>query len=301
MSLLVVGSIAFDTIKTPRGEVSDALGGSAVYFSIAASQFAPVRLVGVVGGDFDMAHVDMLRSRSIDTAGLEVVGSGKTFRWTGEYSRDMNHRETLEVDLNVFEDFQPKIPDSFRDSKFVFLANGPPVTQLSVLDQVSDTPTFTVADTMDLWITTARPDLLELISRIDGLVVNDSEAFLLTEADNMIQAGRQILELGPKLVVIKKGEHGAVLFTRGQCVPLPAYPTAAVLDPTGAGDSFAGAMMGYLAKLDRHDDAALKEAIVHGTIASSFTVEDYGTKRLAAISAEETRTRFDDYRGFLRI
>ena len=301
MPLLVVGSIAYDTIKTPHGEKADALGGSAVYFSIAASPPTPVRLVGVVGEDFDERHVDLLRSRSVDTSGIERVPGGKTFRWTGQYSQDMNDRETLEVDLNVFEDFQPKIPDSFKDSRFVFLANAAPVTQLSVLDQVSGRPELVVADTMDLWIKTQRDNLLTLIERIDGLVINDGEALLLSGEVNPIRAGRSVLEMGLALVVVKKGEHGAVLFTPDATVPLPAYPTACVKDPTGAGDSFAGAMMGHLTRAGRVEEEALKEAIVRGIVAASFTVEDFGVERLASVSEAELEARYDEYRGFLRV
>ena len=300
MSLLVVGSIAYDNIRTPGGDASDALGGSAIYFSLAARLFSGVRLVGVVGGDFRSEDLELLRSRSIDTAGLEVIPDGKTFRWTGEYSPDMNDRETLEVDLNVLEDFQPKIPESFRDSRFVFLANGAPITQLSVLDQVEG-PEFVVADTMDLWITTEREPLLALLERVDGLIINDSEAHLLTGLHGLIRAGQKILEMGPSLVVLKKGEHGAILFTREQRVPLPAYPTATVADPTGAGDSFAGAMMGYLARCGAVDEKTLKESMAYGTVAASFTVEDFGTRRILAVSEAEARSRFDEYCRFLRI
>ena len=305
MSLLVVGSIAYDSIKTPHGNAENALGGSAVYFSLAAGILAPepVRLVGVVGDDFHDRDLEFLRSRRIDTAGLEVVRGGSTFRWSGEYSADMNSRRTLSVDLNVFQDFKPKVPASFRDSKLVFLANGPPVTQMSVLDQVAK-PAFVMADTMDLWIQTAKPDLLELLSRIDGLLVNDSEALLLTETTDVISAGAAILELGPSRVIVKKGEHGAILFERGKIIPLPAYPVRGVRDPTGAGDSFAGAVMGHLARTFKGrgiETRAFKEALAHGTVAASFTVEDFGVARLAAVGEPEARRRFDEYRDWLAL
>lgn len=300
MSLLVVGSIAYDSIKTPHGEAADALGGSAVYFSLAASLLGPVRLVGVVGGDFEQRHVELLESRSIDTGGLEVVKDGKTFRWTGEYSADMNHRETLSVHLNVFEDFKPKIPASFADSRFIFLANASPETQLSVLDQVRK-PEFVMADTMDLWITTATDRLRALLERLDGVVVNDSEAHLLTEESNVIRAGKKILALGPRVVVIKKGEHGALLFHNETVVPLPAYPTATVVDPTGAGDSFAGGLMGYITRTGETDSATLKRAIGWGTIAASFTVQDYGVDGIHKANLAHCESRFEEYCGFLRL
>ena len=300
MSLLVVGSVAFDGIKTPHGEAPNALGGSAVYFSLAASLFGGVRLVGVVGEDFRKDDIDMLSAHGVDMAGLEVVDGGKTFRWSGEYSQDMNSRETLSVDLNVFENFQPKIPQSFRDSRFVFLANGAPVTQLSVLEQV-DKSAFVMADTMDLWIQIQHGELLQLLERVDGLSLNDSEALLLTDRNNVIDAGLAILGMGPTTVVIKKGEHGSLLFTRDQIVPLPAYPTRQVKDPTGAGDSFAGAMMGYLAKIGEVTPTTLKQSLGFGTVVASFTVEDFGPDQLAAVEEGELAQRYAEYRGFLQM
>ena len=302
MSLLVVGSVAYDSIKTPHGEVSHALGGSAVYFSLAASLFAPVRLVGVVGDDFAEDDISFLKRPSIDVSGLEQVSGGRTFRWSGEYSADMNSRETLSVELNVFEDFQPKIPQDFRDSRFVFLANGSPVTQMSVLDQVEN-PDFVMADTMDLWIQAQQADLLKLLRRVDGLLVNDSEALLLTDCHNVIEAGRAILELGPSRVVIKKGEHGAILFDRDQIVPLPAYPVSTVRDPTGAGDSFAGALMGHVARSAGLpiEPRVLKAALAHGTVAASFTVEDFGVRRIAEVTESDALARFEKYREYLSL
>ena len=311
MSLLVVGSVAYDSIKTPHGEVADAVGGSAVYFALAASPFVPVRLVGVVGDDFSPEDIAFLTRPSIDVSGLERVSGGRTFRWSGEYSADMNSRQTLSVELNVFEDFQPKIPADFRDSRFVFLAHGSPVTQMSVLDQV-EKPDFVMADTMDLWIQTQHADLLQLLTRVDGLLVNDSEAILLTDRHNVIEAGKAILELGPSRVVIKKGEHGAILFDRDQIVPLPAYPVPAVRDPTGAGDSFAGALMGYVARSFTPGDSGagsaasvdprvFKAALAYGTVAASFTVEDFGVRRIAEVEESETLQRFETYREFLTL
>lgn len=300
MSLLVVGSVAYDSIKTPHGEAADALGGSAVYFSLAARHFAEVRLVGVVGDDFHRHDVDYLKQRQIDTAGLETIADGKTFRWSGEYSADMNSRETLSVELNVFEDFQPKIPPQFSDSRFVFLANGSPVTQLSVLEQV-EKPQFVMADTMDLWIQIQRDDLLRLLERVDGLLLNDSEAHLLTDAPNLVAAGKAILNMGPRRVVIKKGEHGAVLFTEESIVPLPAYPVEHVRDPTGAGDSFAGALMGHLTRSGSVDAMSFKQALAYGTILASTTVEDFGVDRLGSVGGEEIERRYGQFRGFLAL
>jgi len=300
MSLLVVGSIAYDSIKTPRGEVEETLGGAAVYFSLAASLFAPVRLVGVVGGDFRAEDIDLLRSRSVDVAGLETLASGRTFRWSGEYSADMNSRDTLSVELNVLADFEPTLPDTFRDSRLVFLANASPVTQRAVLDQVSS-PSFVMADTMDLWIETARRDVLRLLERVDGISLNDSEAMLLTARHNLIDAGRQILDLGPSTVIIKKGEHGSILFTRDRICPVPAFPLADVLDPTGAGDSFAGAMMGDLARRGAVDDEGIRRGIAYGSVVASFTCEGFGTGRLAAVERDEVEARFDTFREGLAI
>ena len=310
MSLLVVGSVAYDTIKTPHGEAPDALGGAAVYFSLAARIFTPVRLVGVVGDDFRDDDVRLLEARKIDLGGLERVRGGKTFRWSGEYSPDMNRRETLSVELNVFQDFRPKVPEAFRDSRFVFLANASPVTQASVLDQM-DRPDFVMADTMDLWIQTQHRELVDLLGRIDGLLLNDSEAMLLTDRHNLIDAGRAILAMGPSRVVIKKGEHGSVLFEGDRIVPLPAYPTSQVKDPTGAGDSFAGALMGFLAQKGSSgprkskgqgvEPKTFKVALAYGTVVASFTVEDFGVRRIAEATEGDTRERFEVYREFLTL
>src|SRR5438094_3660549 len=245
MSLLVVGSIAFDSIETPNGAVNDILGGSATHFSYAASFFTRPRLVGVVGEDFPDEHRQLFASRKVDTAGL-VTQAGKTFRWKGRYHQDMNTRDTLEVHLNVFGTFEPVLPQRFRDSSHVFLANGSPTLQAKVLDQV-EKPRLVLADTMDLWINTQRTDLLRLLPRLDGLLLNDSEAKLLTGDDNMVRAGQAVRRLGPKFIMLKKGEHGAILISQDGVYVMPAYPTENVVDPTGAGDSFAGGILGYLA------------------------------------------------------
>jgi len=300
MSLLVVGSVARDTIRTPHGEVQDALGGAAVYFSLAAHNFTDVRLVGVVGDDFDAGDIELLKSRGVDLAGLQVIEGGRTFRWSGEYSEDMNSRETLSVELNVFEHFEPVLPDGYGDSSFVFLANASPATQLSVLEQV-ESPLCVMADTMDLWIDIARDELVELLGRIDGISLNDAEALQLTGRKNLIDAGQAILDMGPATVIVKKGEHGAVLFTAGAVVALPAYPTGEVVDPTGAGDSFAGALMGSLAQAGAVDEERLKTAIAYGSVVASFTCEGFGTARLAELGEDEVKDRFLKYCESLRI
>jgi len=298
MSLLVVGSVALDSVQTPTHSRERILGGSATYFSYSASFFTPVRLVGVVGEDFPDEHVALLRGRNIDTAGLHVVSGGKTFFWKGKYQPNMNDRETLEVQLNVFGDFRPKLPEAFRRSDFLFLANGSPVTQMSVLEQAVG-PRLVVADTMDLWIREQHADLMALLKRIDGLVMNDSEAKLITGDENLVAAGHKILKLGPRFVVIKKGEHGAMFFSAHETYVLPAYPTERVIDPTGAGDSFAGGMMGHLAAQGNFEPKTLKEAMAYGILVASYTVEDFSLDRLQSITRADLDQRLLKYRKML--
>jgi len=298
MTLLVVGSIALDCIETPTAKRDHVLGGSAVFFSYAASFFSPVRMIGAVGEDWPQQHTRLLETRGIDTSGLETIAGGKTFRWRGRYMPNMNDRETLEVHLNVLGEFQPKLNDTHRDCRFLFLGNASPVVQLSVLDQAKGAE-LTVADTMDLWINIQRDELGQLLRRIDGLVLNDSEAKLLADDENLVRAGQAVLKMGPKFVVIKKGEHGAMFFSEHEMYVMPAYPTAIVLDPTGAGDSFAGGMMGHLASLGRFDAQALKEALAYGVVTASFTVEDFSLDRLAALSRHDLDHRLADYRRML--
>jgi cytidine kinase len=298
MSLLVVGSVAIDSVQTPNETRERILGGSATYFSYSASYFTPVMLVGVVGEDFPPEHVELLRGRGIDTAGLCTVKGGKTFFWKGKYQPNMNDRETLEVQLNVFGDFRPTLPDAFRRSDFIFLANGSPVTQLAVLDQATG-PRLVVADTMDLWIREQHEPLMALFKRIDGLVMNDSEARLLTGDENLVAAGRKVLALGPRFVVIKKGEHGAMFFSEHETYVLPAFPTERVVDPTGAGDSFAGGMMGYLAAAGNFDPRTLKEAMAYGILVASYNVEDFSLERLKQIERSDLDGRMEKYRKML--
>ena len=298
MPLLVVGSVALDSVETPTDRRDDVLGGSAVYFSYAASYFTPVRLVGVVGEDWPAEHTGLLSARGIDTSGLEVVPGAKTFRWRGKYLPNMNDRETLEVHLNVFGDFNPKLPEAFRTSRFLFLANGSPVLQRRVLEQVPNCQ-LCVADTMDLWINIQHDELLALLRRLDGVVLNDSEAKLLTDDENLVRAGHKVREMGPKFVVIKKGEHGAMFFSRDETYVMPAYPTPNVIDPTGAGDSFAGGMMGYLAECGNFDSPTLKKALAYGTVVASFNVEDFSLQRMRQIDRSQIDERLEEYRRML--
>ncbi|WZO99832.1 PfkB family carbohydrate kinase [Isosphaeraceae bacterium EP7] len=298
MALLVVGSIALDSVQTPHGIVEHALGGSATYFSYAASYFTPVRLVGVVGEDFPPQHRTLLEERGIDTSGLVVEKGGETFRWRGKYEGDMNVAETLEVHLNVLGTFNPDLPASFIDSPFVFLANGSPAMQLNVLRQ-SKSRKLVVADTMNFWIETQRDDLYALLKEVDGLVLNDGEARMLTEEVNLVRAGRKVLDLGPRFVIIKKGEHGAMFLSKDESYVMPAFPLADVVDPTGAGDSFAGGFMGYLASTGRTDAEALKTAMAYGSVVASLNVEDFSLRRFQRTERVDIDNRLADYRQMM--
>lgn len=299
MPLLVVGSVALDSVKTPTDSRKDVLGGSAVFFSYAASYFTPVNLVGVVGEDWPSEHTKLLEDRKVDMSGLQIIEGGETFRWSGEYEPNMNDRETLEVHLNVFGEFDPKLPEEYCRSKFVFLANGSPKVQMKVLEQITG-PRLVVADTMDLWINIESDELRELLTKIDGLVLNDSEAILLTGEQNLVKAGRAVQKMGPSFVVVKKGEHGAMFFSDKETYVLPAYPTEEVVDPTGAGDSFAGGMMGYLAEKDKFDPQTLKEALAYGTLVASFNVEDFSLDRMKKIERSDIEIRMEEYQKMLR-
>lgn len=298
MPLLVVGSVALDSVETPSDSREDVLGGSAVFFSYAASYFTSVRLVSVVGEDWPAPHTELLQRRGIDTSGLEVVKGAHTFRWRGKYLPNMNDRETLEVHLNVFGEFNPRLHPEFTRSKFVFLANGSPVVQAKVLDQIPGA-SLTVCDTMDLWIRSQRDELLALLKRLDGIVLNDSEARLLTDDENLVRAGHSVRELGPRFVVIKKGEHGAMFFSEHETYVLPAFPTPQVVDPTGAGDSFAGGMMGYLAEQGKFDAITLKTAMAYGVVVASFNVEDFSLERMRSIERPDIELRMELYRKML--
>ena len=297
MSVLVVGSVALDSVETPHGEVKDVLGGSATYFSYAASFFTKVRVVGVVGTDFPAAYRELLEGRGIDLSALEVL-EGATFRWHGRYFDDLNSRDTIEVQLNVFEDYQPKVPEPFADTEFVFLANGSHRTQKHVLEQLS--PKLVFCDTMNLWISQERQELLDLLRVVDGFILNDSEAALLTEETNLVRAGQRMLDYGPRYVVIKKGAHGAMLFSADDIFTIPAYPLERVVDPTGAGDSFAGGMMGYLAREQNADVPALKKALVYATILASFTCEGFSLEGLQGVTAEGLDQRYREFVSMMK-
>jgi sugar/nucleoside kinase (ribokinase family) len=297
MAVLVVGTVALDTVETPHGVAPNVLGGSATYFSYAASFFTKVHLVAVVGEDFPKEHRQLFVDRGVDTAGLSTR-PGKTFFWRGRYHEDMNSRETLEVHLNVFGEFDPVLPEAYRRIPYVFLANGSPTIQLKVLQQVRQ-PKLVLADTMDLWIETQRDDLLALLPRLDGLVLNDGEAKLLSDEVNLIRAGEKVRQLGPKFVIIKKGEHGSFLFSQDGVFVLPGYPTPDVRDPTGAGDTYAGGIMGYLASDDSPPPGRLRRAIAYGTVVASLTVEDFSLERLKRTTRQEIDQRLEEYRNML--
>ena len=300
MSLLVTGSIGIDTIQTPAGQAADVLGGSAVYFSFAASLLTPVRLVGVVGDDFPRHYLEMFDGRPIDIRGLETRKGSKTFRWQGRYVGDMNEAETLRTDLNVLGESAPKVPAEFRDSKAVFLANTHPALQRELLAQVTK-PEFVVCDTMNLWIRTTRDELCKTLASVDGVVLNDGEARLLTGESLLVAAGRQIQKMGPKVVLLKKGEHGCLMFVGETVWSLPAFPTANLVDPTGAGDSFAGGTMAYLAKVGRYDAESIKAAIARGTITASFAIEGFSLDGLRKASAEAFEARLKQYKCMLSV
>jgi len=298
MPLLVVGSVALDSVETPHGVVENALGGSATFFSYAASYFTPVRLVGVVGEDFPQAHREMLESRNIDTSGLSIEKGGRTFHWKGRYQGDMNTAETLEVHLNVLGTFDPDLSPKFAETPFVFLANGSPSMQRKVLSQAKKRQ-FVVADTMNFWIETQRDELYALLREVDGLVLNDGEARMLTEEVNLVRAGWKVLDLGPRFVIIKKGEHGALFLSREETFVMPAFPVADVVDPTGAGDSFAGGFMGYLTSVGKTDLASLKTALAYGTVVASLNVEDFSLRRFQRTQRDEIDRRLATYRGMM--
>ena len=292
MSVLIVGSIALDDIKTPIAEHPNLLGGSASYSAVSAAYFSPVNLVGIVGEDFPKEHIELLRSRQIDLDGLQIV-PGKTFRWSGEYMLDMNTRETLSVALNVFEHFSPDLPARYRSTPIVLLANIAPDLQHHVLDQIEN-PRFVIADTMDLWINIAKDSLIRLLARVDMLILNDGEARQLTGESSLVKAGKAIQALGPKFVAVKKGEHGCLLFgADGEFFSCPAFPLEELHDPTGAGDTFAGGLAGYLAKEDAPVTfEMLRQAVVFGSVLASFNVEAFSLERLKTVDSAQIDERY---------
>lgn len=297
MSILVVGSVALDSVETPFGAAERVLGGSATHFSAAASFFAPVRVVGVVGDDYPTGKLDFLAERGVDLSGIEEA-EGESFFWAGRYHHDLNTRDTLETRLGVFADFRPSIPEAFRDSEYVFLGNIDPILQLDVLDQVEN-PRLVAADTMNFWIESKRAELLELLERVDILMVNDSEARELADTPSLLDAARWIMDRGPSHVVVKKGEHGAVLYARDWMFFAPGYPLERVFDPTGAGDAFAGGFIGALAGAEIEgtpDHDALRRAIVYGSATGSFAVEDFSVDRFRTLGFDEIRERVRHFR-----
>ena len=289
-SLLVVGSVAFDNVITPHAEKERILGGAASYCSFAASYYSEVRMVGVVGNDFGDSDMERLRARGIDLEGVQKDDSGPTFFWKGKYHENFNRRDTLDIRLNVFENFRPDLPESYKDSSFVLLGNIHPALQMHVLEQLSGSA-FVLADTIDLWIETEREALLSLIKKVSLFVINDTEAEELTSEPNIIIAGEKLRQMGPDSVIIKKGEHGAILFHEDGMFALPAYPVTQLHDPTGAGDSFAGALIGRLSSRNRSDFSAIKEAMLYATCTASLTVEAFGCDRLESAGKSEIEER----------
>jgi sugar/nucleoside kinase (ribokinase family) len=295
MSILVVGSVAYDGIETPFGKEDKILGGSATYISLTAGFFGlNPRLVGVVGQDFAVTDVQLLKSHNIDLEGLQIDNSGDTFYWRGKYHYDLNKRDTLETSLNVFEQFNPGIPESYKDSEFVCLGNIAPSLQNLVLDQVTK-PKLVICDTMNFWIEGAREDLLETLKRVDVLIINDSEARELSGEPNLVKAADAIRDLGPEILIIKKGEHGALLFTGTGIFSAPAYPLINIFDPTGAGDTFMGGFVGWLAKTGDLRDDNMRRAVIFGSVMASYCVEAFGTNRLTKLENGEIELRYNEF------
>lgn len=295
MSLLVVGSVAFDSVETPVDKIEKALGGSATFCSVAASYFSDdVKMIGVVGEDFGEENIQMLKNHKIDISGLEIVKGEKTFSYGCVYRDNMNERDTLFTDLNVFEKFDPVIPENMRDIPYVLLGNIMPALQLKVLDQMKNIK-FSVCDTMNLWIDITRDDLLKVIKRVNLLVINDSEAKMLADESNLIKAAKKVMAMGPEYLIIKKGEHGALLFGEGKIFSVPAFPLESVFDPTGAGDSFAGGFTGYLINVGEINFETMKKAVIYGSTLASFCVEKFSTKGIESLSKESIENRFNKF------
>ncbi len=297
MSILVIGSVALDTVETPSGRAEEVLGGSATYFAIAASYFTQVNLVAIVGSDFPEDYLNLLKGRSIDLKGLEIR-EGKTFRWKGRYGEDPNERETLSLCLNVFEDFHPQLREDYRSSEYVFLANIDPGLHLEILKQLAGSKLI-AGDTMNIWIEKRREALLQMLSGVDIFILNDSEARMLTGEQNLIRAGRAIRSLGPEIAIIKKGEHGVLLFSESDYFAAPAYPVESLCDPTGAGDSFAGGFLGYLAENGREDKGSLRKAAIYGSIMASYTVEGFSLDRLKSVTEKDIERRYRKFKNLV--
>jgi sugar/nucleoside kinase (ribokinase family) len=298
--LLVVGSVALDSVETPFGKVEEVLGGAATYFSYCASFFTQVRLVAIVGEDFPASHTELLRGRGVDLAGLQV-SSGRTFRWKGQYGYDLNEARTLDTQLNVFADFRPALPDHLRRVPYLFLANIDPELQHEVVRQMAVRPRLVALDTMNFWIQGKREALLKVLREVDVVTINDAEARQLAGEPNLVKAARAIATMGPGTVVVKRGEYGALMISDGAFFIVPAYPLDSVYDPTGAGDTFAGGFMGHLARQDRFDRSTLRRAIVYGSVMASFTVEDFSLDRLRRLSDREIEERFAAFHDLVRL
>jgi sugar/nucleoside kinase (ribokinase family) len=298
--LLVVGSVALDNVETPFGKVEGALGGSATYFSYCASFFTQVRLVATVGQDFPEQHVQLLTERGVDVTGLQVA-PGRTFRWTGEYGYDLNEARTLDTQLNVFADFRPRLAPGLRRPPYLFLANIDPSLQLEVLRQMEERPRLVALDTMNFWIQGKRDALVRVLAEVDVVTINDGEARQLAGEPNLVKAARTIAAMGPQTVVVKRGEYGALMVCNGSFFIVPAYPLESVYDPTGAGDTFAGGFMGYLASQDRIDPGTMRRAMVYGSVMASFTVEDFSLNRLARLKPVEIAERYGAFHDLMRV
>ncbi len=293
MSVLVVGTVAFDSIETPYGSAERILGGSASYFAMAASFFSPVRIVGVIGEDFPQEYLDIFSKTGIDIEGIQKE-KGETFHWRGRYHEDLNVRDTVELRLNVLSGYVPRLPNSYRDSEYVFLGNIDPAMQMEVLQQLNNSR-LVACDTMDHWIQGSGEELKKVLKKVEILVINDSEAALLSSERNVVRAARSILKMGPKSLLIKRGEYGVLQFSDSSLFATPAYPLEEVFDPTGAGDSFAGAFMGYLSLTGDHSQRGLRRAIVYGNVVASFTVEDFGLKKIASLTMDEIEERYQRF------
>ena len=296
--LLIVGTVAFDAIETPFGKTDKILGGSAPYIGLSASQFGTASaIVSVVGGDFPETHLELFRQHNIDISGIEIISSGKTFFWSGRYHNDMNTRDTLSTELNVLSDFQPVVPSKFKDANVVVLGNLHPLVQSSVLDQVTNKEALVILDTMNFWMDNTLEDLMEVIKRVDVITINDEEARQLSGQSSLVAAARNIYEMGPKHVVIKKGEHGALLFSGDNVFFAPALPLEEVFDPTGAGDTFAGGFAGFLSKTNNFSFENMKKAVVYGSALASFSVEKFGTERISNLSSKEVFERLQMFKN----
>ncbi len=301
MSILVVGSLAFDDIETPFGSSLDTLGGSSTYIALSSSYFSDeIKLVGVVGNDFEESHFHLLHANGIDTKGIQVIEDGKTFRWSGRYHYDMNTRDTLDTQLNVFADFKPHIPAQYREAKYVCLGNIDPELQMKVLDQISN-PELVILDTMNFWIEGKPEELKKTLERVDIFILNDSEARLLSGDPNLVKSARIIRKMGPKTLIIKKGEHGALLFTETGIFAAPAYPLESIYDPTGAGDCFAGGFLGHLSRAEEINESELRKAVLYGSAMASFCVEKFGTEKLANLDLLEIEDRYQSFLDLSRI